>query len=101
MANDGKWEAMTFKIQRACRNIDNDIKSSNERKEKERNAKFRTRKTESERRVTTFSKFTADFEKLKSEIDTKGMASFVDSVAEAKNARKTRDLIVLTSPSKN
>ena len=101
MANDGKWEAMTFKIQRACRNIDNDIKSSNERKEKERNAKFRTRKTESERRVTTFSKFTADFEKLKSDIDTKGMASFVDSVAEAKNARKTRDLIVLTSPSKN
>lgn len=90
IANEGKWEATVAKIAKASKNLDEHIRSQNERCHREFTARVKARKAEIERKAAQMAKSAADFEKLCAEVEAK-RSSYIEAVEQAHHRRKERD----------
>jgi hypothetical protein len=81
LEHDALWDAATQKIFKAYKVVEGDIKSSAERREKERLNRFKSRKLESEKRLVACQRAEAEFDRLRAEVEARAQA-YHDIVAE-------------------
>eukprot|EP00388_Colpodella_angusta_P007989 GDKJ01022139.1.p1 GENE.GDKJ01022139.1~~GDKJ01022139.1.p1 ORF type:complete len:378 (-),score=9.24 GDKJ01022139.1:403-1536(-) len=90
IANESKWEATMAKIVKASKSLDENLRSQNERGQREFTARVKARKVEIERKASQMSRSVSDFEKLWAEVEAK-RATYLEAVEQAHSRRKERD----------
>lgn len=84
MRNDTKWEAMVQRINRGYRPVDSEVKTHNDKREKERISKMKLVKADFEKKFAGLLKGAQELEKVKADIDVKAFQQFSDWIAECK-----------------
>jgi hypothetical protein len=91
MKNDTKWETMTQRILRGYRPVESEVKSHNDKREKERVSKMKIVKADIDKKYGSLLKGAQELEKVRGEIDGKLFQQFSDWIAECKLLRTEQD----------
>lgn len=83
MGHESKWESMTARILKAYKPVDAEIRSQADRREKERTSRLKARKSDGEKKAASLLKGQQELEKIRADIEGKGLQTFQETIAEA------------------
>ena len=92
-AHDAKWEGAVQRIVKAFRPIEVDLQSRQERREKEKATKLRTRKAENEKRLSAVQKVVLDSERARQESVLKATATYTETLKEVAQTKHDRNAL--------